>query len=147
MDVHQSFSAKTEATPGDLYDVVSDLSTYPAWLDLVDVAEEQSEPDTWLVTLKARVGPFSRSKRLRMVRTVHLDDEATVRFERAEIDGKAHSAWVLAAGVSAIDDGPFRSEVLVALSYDGSMWSGLLDGVLGSAADRATRQLQDYVRS
>lgn len=137
---------------------MSDLTVYPQWLDLVD--EVQPSPtdddgpvDAWVVTLKGRVGPFSRSKRLRMVRTEM--DESTIRFERQELDGREHSAWVLEATVSPPtgdhSDRPppeteWRSEVAVTLSYGGSMWSGMLDGVLGTAAEQAASKLQAYVR-
>jgi len=156
--VRQAFTAETAATPQDLFAVVSDLGTYPHWLDVVDAAEEVPDtPETWVVTLKARVGPFARSKRLRMVRTELT--ETSVRFDRQELDGKDHSRWTLEA---AVGDAPapqgtgsgggrgdggagMASEVQLSLEYDGAMWSGLLDGVLNAAADRATKKLQAYV--
>ncbi|MGI9595664.1 MAG: SRPBCC family protein, partial [Acidimicrobiales bacterium] len=157
--VRRAFSAVTEASPDDLFDVVGDLTTYPHWLDVVSEAEPTDEDDeAWLVTLRARVGPFSRSKRLRMVRAVHARapsaEVSTVRFERRETDGRRHSDWVLGAevgpaaqvGPAAGGDGPMISEVRLELIYDGSMWSGMLDGVLGAAADRATAKLQAYVK-
>ncbi len=137
------------ATPAELFAVVGDISTYPEWLDVVSHVEATEESDAWLVTLKARVGPFSRSKRLRMVRTIHDPGSVSeVRFERREIDGKEHSDWVLAATVQPAEGGDptQRSTVSLELDYDGAMWSGLLDGVLGAAADRATAKLQAYVR-
>ncbi len=153
--MHQTFSAETEAGPRELFDLMADLRTYPNWLDLVSEVEP-TDDDGWLVTLRARVGPFSRSKRLRMVRTVHTpvghDRKGSVRFERREIDGKNHSDWVLAAVVEPveedrppIDRAPMESRVELDLVYDGALWSGLLDGVLHAAADRATAKLQDYV--
>lgn len=142
--MRKAFSAPTLATPDDLFAVVSDLGTYPHWLDLVQAAEPGGDPGAWLVTLRASVGPLARSKRLRMVRTV--DDGQAVRFERQELDGRDHSTWVLAARVSPLaGDGPERSEVALELRYDGALWSNLLEGVLGSAADRATERLQAYV--
>ena len=151
--MRQAFTAETAATPQDLFDVVADLGTYPHWLDVVDAADQSPDaPDTWLVTLKARVGPFSRSKRLRMVRT-DLSDSA-VRFERRELDGKDHSRWTLEASVGepqnsgndvAATQTLMASEVHLALEYDGAMWSGMLDGVLNAAAERATKKLQAYV--
>lgn len=143
--MRQAFSAETEASPDHLFEVVRDLTNYPHWLDVVDAVDPVPDsPDAWLVTLKARVGPFARSKRLRMVRTENT--EPSVRFERQELDGKDHSSWVLAATVSPSEDEPMASEVELVLDYDGAMWSGLLDGVLGAAADRATKKLQAYVK-
>lgn len=150
--MHKAFSAITDASPEDLFAVVSDLETYPHWLDVVDAVERIDDQDAWIVTLRARVGPFARSKRLRMVRTVLTDGSAepdgstrSVRFERAETDGKDHSAWTLAADVSPTDAEDGRSAVVLDLQYEGAMWSGMLDGVLDAAADRATKKLQSYV--
>ncbi len=148
----RAFTALTEAEPEHLYAVLADLATYPNWLAITDRVEPEpsGSPETldvegpaWSVTLRARIGPLSRSKRLRMVRTVA--DGTRVRFERQELDGRDHSPWVLEARVAGVDDEPYRSEAQLELSYGGSMWSGLLDGVLDSAATNATNKLQDYV--
>lgn len=149
--MERAFSAPTDAEPGELYRVVSDLGTYPDWLVLVDRAEPIASGDgttddggpAWMVTLRARIGPLARSKRLRMVRTV--DDGSLVRFERREVDDRVHSPWTLAAEVQPLDGGRHRSEVRVDLRYGGSLWTGLLEGVLRSAADEATERLQAYV--
>lgn len=148
--MQRAFSAPTGADQAELYRVVSDLATYPEWLELVDRVEPEPVGDgdgdgepAYLVTLRARIGPLARSKRLRMVRTVA--DGRRVRFERRELDGRDHSAWVLSAEVGPRDDEPHRSEVTVDLRYDGSLWSGLLDAVLQSAADDASERLQSYV--
>ena len=150
--MERAFSAPTEAPPHDLYRVVADLATYPHWLVIVDTAEAidptgdgGGDEPAWMVTLRARIGPFARSKRLRMVRTV--DDGRRVHFERREIDGRDHSSWTLAAEVHPLDDERHRSEVHLDLRYGGALWSGLLDGVLQSAADEATERLQAYVSS
>jgi len=128
---------------------MSDLATYPDWLDLVTEVEpatgDGSQP-AWHVTLKARVGPFARSKRLRIVRSAERFDGATnagtVRFERAENDGRDHAPWIMDVAVSAAANG---SEVRVDLSYGGGLWTNVLDPVLGSAIDRALTQLPAYV--
>ena len=102
--VHQRFDVDLVAEPARLYALVSDLGTYDQWLDIVhrvetaDVDAEDPGP-AWIVTLRARLGPLARSKRLRMVRTVH-DGVSAVRFERRELDGRRHSAWKLASAVS-----------------------------------------------
>lgn len=140
--MHKAFSATTDATPDELFAVVGDLGTYPDWLDVVDSVEETDDPNAWIVTLKARVGPFSRSKRLRMVRTEPVG--RSVRFVRHETDGKSHSAWNLSADVTELETG---SDVALDLEYGGAMWTGLLDGVLDAAADRATDRLRQYLQS
>lgn len=146
MVVDRTASTVTSAAQTELYDVVADLSTYPLWMDLVtrtELADADARDDgpAWLVTIRARVGPFARSKRLRMVRTIHKPCDR-VRFERREIDGRTHSSWILDATVAPARAG---SEVAMRLRYDGSLWSGLLDGVLGSQIDAAIPQLQAHV--
>ncbi len=151
--MRKAFSAKTEADQQELFKIIGDLTTYPHWLDVVSEVEPTDDPEAWLITLKARVGPFSRSKRLRMARVQHhaaVGETSLVRFERREVDGKDHADWTLAAEVDPVNgdgDGGHRSEVRLELSYGGGMWSAPLEGVLGSAADRATEKLQAYVRA
>ena len=69
------------ADPVTVADVVADLSTYPLWNDVVASAEPLDDDSTdvaWLTTLRARVGPFARSKQLRMVRSEHrVEDQDT----------------------------------------------------------------------
>lgn len=114
---------------------LADLGTYPEWLTLVTGAEPDGD-DAWLVTLRARLGPLARSKRLRMVRTQL--DETSVTFSRAETDGRDHAEWILTAGLEPT--GATSSEVKVHLHYGGALWSAPLEIVLasfeGSAADR-----------
>jgi hypothetical protein len=99
--------------------------------------------DAWLVTLRARVGPFARSKRLRMVRSRN-DVPHHVRFERVETDGRNHSAWTLDAIIEPTTSG---SRVTMHLSYDGNLWSGVLDRLLGSMIDDAIPDLKRLVES
>jgi hypothetical protein len=111
--------------PADLFDRIDELTDYPEWMPLahhVEVlpADVDGRP-AWSVELRARVGPFARSKRLRMVRTDHRPDTSTVRFERDELDGRRHSAWVLDAQVVATDDG---ARLDMHLHYGGALWTG-----------------------
>lgn len=110
---------------------VEDLSRYPAWMPLVHVVEiDDSVPEetAWRVELRAKVGVFARSKRLRMVRITN--DAARVVFERHENDARRHSPWTLTVAVSPDGGG---SRVDVRLEYGGSLWTGgVLDRVLAS---------------
>jgi hypothetical protein len=146
--VHKSFTATIDSSPNDVFEIVADLSTYPNWLGLVSEVAATEDESAWMVTLRARIGPLARSKRLRMVRSVHRVDEATgggeVRFERLETDGRDHSEWVLASVVEPAADGAAGSTVTMELTYGGSLWSGLLDGPLEAAAEEATEQLRRY---
>lgn len=133
MDVHASVDATVSADR--LFSKVADLSTYTEWLDIVHEVEIEPDLDgtqAWLVELRARLGPFARSKRLRMVRTT-CDAPQIVIFERQEIDGKQHSAWVLRAKVVPSQTG---STLHMHLHYGGSLFTG---GVL-------ERMLADQIR-
>lgn len=133
MDVHASVDASVSAER--LFLKVSDLSTYSEWLDIVhgvDVLSDLDGARIWQVELRARLGPFARSKRLRMVRTI-CETPRMVVFERQEDDGKQHSAWVLRATVDPSSTG---STLLMHLHYGGSLFTG---GVL-------ERLLADQIR-
>ncbi|MEM8925651.1 MAG: SRPBCC family protein [Actinomycetota bacterium] len=139
------FSATIDAPPGRVYPLVADLARYPEFLAIVSRVEPADdavtdEVDAWWVTLRARIGPFARSKRLRMVRTA-AEPDRLVRFERAETDGREHSPWLLEAEIGAGDDG--TSVVTMSLHYGGRLWSGPIEAVLQAevpeAADRLAR--------
>lgn len=126
-----------------LFGLVDDLGRYPQWLDLVARADPvPSSGETagatagetagetaadgapaWLVDLRASIGPFTRSKRLRMVRTEHDREHTRVVFERAEMDGRHHAKWTLQAQVADLLDGA-GSSLSMTLSYAGALWTG-----------------------
>ena len=117
--------------PAALFAWVEDLGRYPQWLDIVPRAEavEAQEGDpgpAWSVDLRGRLGPFARSKRLRMVRTVH-EPMDRVRFERLEHDGRQHAGWVLSAEVAAVDGG---SRLSMHLHYGGGLGGPLVERLL-----------------
>ena len=142
------------------FEFVDDLGRYPVWMRLVREAEPtaasavdppaDAAPSTgtsaglaaaWFVELQAQVGPFARSKRLRMVRTVHLPN-TTVRFERSEIDGRSHAPWTLQADLAESEAGSTR--LTMTLTYGGSLWTGaVLQRVLD---DEVTRGSESLVR-
>lgn len=136
MDVHATVDAPCGVER--LFALVDDLSTYPRWIDLVHSADVEPgrviglDMPAWTVELRARVGRFARSKRLRMVRTVHDPDKGCAVFERAEIDGRRHSPWVLRAEVCARPgyDPAAESTLRMHLHYGGGLWTG---GVLERA--------------
>ena len=141
--------ARHVVVPGPLervFALVDDLAAYPTWMDLVHDVVEVDSPGAdraWDVELQAQVGPFARSKRLRMVRVVH-DPAREVVFERAEIDGRRHSPWVLRAVlVPALDR---RVELAMTLHYGGSLWTGaVLQRVLDDHVGRGTAALLDLL--
>ena len=135
----------------ELFGWVSDLSRYPAWLELVRRAEPHTAPagtalagtalngtaPAWSVVLAASVGPLRRSKKLTMVRT-QLEADRHARFERSEPDGKLHAAWVLDAEVRATHG---ASELVMTMSYDGSWWGPLIERVLAEQIEAARPRL------
>jgi hypothetical protein len=137
--------------PSRAFAMVDDLSAYPAWMDLVhDVATAESTGDeqlAWDVELRAHVGPFARSKRLRMVRVIHEPPERVV-FERAEIDGRQHSPWILSATLTAVDgaDRPSATSITMTLTYGGNLWTGaVLQRVLDDHVERGAAALRELL--
>ncbi|MBA3287189.1 MAG: SRPBCC family protein [Acidimicrobiia bacterium] len=136
-----------DATTAELFEHVATLDRYPPWMRLVHRVEP-AEPDggrpAWWVELRGRIGPFARSKRLRMVRTLHEPGER-VRFERAEYDERDHAAWTLTATVA---DVPGGARVVTDLEYTGSVWiGGALRRVLDDEIRRGRGLLTELVVS
>ena len=142
-------TATVAVTPAEVFPLLADLSEYPAWMPLVHAAIPLGLGDdglpAWDVEIRARIGPFARSKRLRMQRTQLVPERLSV-FERAEIDGRDHASWVLRVEVE-----PGRAdtsseavngitEVTMHLSYDGSLWTG---GPLARVFDDQVRRGRD----
>lgn len=146
--VDRRISATVSASPAETIAALADLATYPSWLSLVHGAKQIDGDDVWDVTLRARLGPLARSKRLRMRRT-HLDD-TSVRFERDEVDGRDHAAWQLEATVSPADASSDElssvgSDVVVHLHYSGALWSTPLEIALASFEGSAADRLDSYL--
>jgi hypothetical protein len=131
---------------------VHDIADYPVWLSLVHRVETDPSgtPATpaWLVELRARVGPLARSKRLRMVRT-ELIVNRRARFERCELDGRSHSAWVLQVDLAADAAATTAATRLdMTLHYGGGLWSGaLLERVLHDEINSGRDRLRSLVES
>ncbi len=138
MEIVRSLTADVE--PHALFVHVDDIADYPAWMPLVHEVERlDGDPTAWMVELRARVGPFARSKRLRMERTELVLDRTAV-FERREADGREHSRWVLRADLDVDADG--RTVLTMSMSYDGSLWAGpILERVLEDQVRRGSERL------
>lgn len=138
-----------QASPTVVTEVLADLGTYPEWNDLVSSADLVAAADgdpgpAWSTTLRAQVGPFARSKKLRFVRVLLESDDgrSSVRFVRREVDGREHAAWIMEANVEPAES---RSLVTLTLSYEGGLWIPALGGVLHGAIERATERLPEYL--
>ena len=140
-----SESVDVPAAPHLVFPHVAELSAYPAWLPLVHEAATVGEGAVaWEVELRARVGPFARSKRLRMART-EIEHDHLVVFERAEVDGRDHARWALRAELAEIERG---TRVTMHLSYDGALWTaGILERVLDEEVRRGRSGLTALLTS
>jgi hypothetical protein len=124
--------------PEVMFRCVADLGVYPEWLDIVPraVREDGDEP-AWVVDLRGRLGPFARSKRLRMVRTTQ-DAPTKAVFERRERDDRSHSPWVLQADVEPAAGG---SRLVMHLHYGGALWGPVLERILGDEIESSKPRL------
>jgi hypothetical protein len=137
-------SVEAPHPPDAVWAVVSDLSTYPRWLEIVPRADPDGDGG-WIVDLRGRLGPFARSKRLRMERTVAESPRLAV-FERVERDGRQHSPWVLRAEVAPGGDGA-DSRLTMHLHYGGSLWGPVLERLLGDTIERSRPRLLALLES
>lgn len=140
MDITATLDAPV--APVALFGWVDDLTRYQEWLDIVPRAVPASpHPDdvgpAWSVDLRGRLGPFARSKRLRMVRTA-CEPHRHARFERVEHDGREHSAWVLDAEVDGTDS---ASRLTMRLHYGGRLWMPALDRLLADEIEHSRPRL------
>ncbi|MGB3734586.1 MAG: SRPBCC family protein [Ilumatobacter sp.] len=138
MEIVRSLTA--DVAPHELFAHVDDIADYPAWMPLIHEVERlDGDTPAWTVELRARVGPFARSKRLRMERT-RLEQDRVAVFERREADGREHSEWILRADLDVAADG--RTVLTMTLSYDGSLWAGpILERVLDDQVRRGSDRL------
>ncbi len=146
MDTTASLS--TAAEPEALFREVESLLNYADWLEIVSRVERADavagDPGpAWLVDLRGQLGPLRRSKRLRMVRSVHTPHRR-VEFSRAEVDGRAHSPWTLTAEVVPESAG---SRLDMSLHYGGGLWVPLLDRILRDEIERSKPRLANRLGS
>lgn len=144
MDISATVTVDTDADTA--YSSVSDLAGYPDWSGIVhSVTPSEATPEgfaVWEVDLRAGVGPFTRSKRLRMVRVVDEAPRSCV-FERRELDGRQHSMWRLGC---RIVDGADSTSITMDLHYGGRLWTGgVLERVLDQEVSEAARRLRSML--
>ena len=136
-------SATVRQPPGSVFAALADLTTYPHWLAIVGAAEPTGGGEAWDVVLRGRFGPFTKTKRVRMERTGHDPDRGTVRFERRELDGRDHNAWVLTG--EATPAGADATAVHVHLHYGGGLLVPGADVLLRREVAGAGRRLERYL--
>jgi hypothetical protein len=141
-----STSVDLSVSPERLFPYVADLSAYPEWLTIVASVVDAPAPDGrpgHIVELRGRLGPFARSKRLRMVR-VDCVVPSEVRFERAELDGREHAMWRLGATVEPLVAGS-ASRLTMHLGYDGALFGPVVERLLRDEIETAKKRLAQVV--
>jgi len=131
-------SVELGASPERVRPLVASLDCYPQWLSIVARAEPlDGTADAWEIELRAKVGPLSRSKRLRMVRTV--DDPSHLRFERIELDGRTHADWTLDVRLRPEGD---QTDLTMELHYGGGFGGGVVERLLASEIEESRKRLR-----
>jgi hypothetical protein len=119
---------------------IDDLAQYPAWMGLVHTVISEGE-DVWQVELRGKIGPFARSKRLRMIQ-VETSEPHHIRFERQENDGRSHSDWVLDAQVTEVGS---ASTLNMTLQYSGRLFSSVVERALHDEIETSKQRLRKLV--
>ena len=143
----------TPAAPSRVLALVDDLGVYPQWMPLVHRAEPVvGVAGAWNVELRAKVGPFARSKKLRMVRSTYertdgaeRGDVARIVFERREIDQRQHAMWRLTATVTAANSAVGGAELVMRLHYDGRLFVSVVEAILRQNIDAGRVRLAELL--
>ena len=134
VDVNLPCSAK------ELWPFIDDLAQYPSWMGLVHTVVPEGER-VWQVELRGKIGPFARSKRLRMIQ-VETSEPHHIRFERQENDGRSHSDWVLDAQVTEVGS---ASTLNMTLRYSGRLFSSVVERALHDEIEASKQRLRELV--
>lgn len=134
VDVNLPCSAK------ELLPFIDDLAQYPSWMGLVHTVVPEGE-GVWQVELRGKIGPFARSKRLRMIQ-VETSEPHHIRFERQENDDRSHSDWVLDAQVTEVGS---ASTLNMTLHYGGRLFSNVVERALHDEIEASKQRLRELV--
>ncbi len=134
--------------PAEIFVHVATLDAYPAWMPLVHSAtridESSDDEPIWRVELRAGIGGFARSKRLRMRRCEYEPNRLAV-FRRDEDDGRDHAEWELRAEVEAR---PADTRLTMTMRYGGSLWAPrVMERVLDDQVRQGSEALLSIVTS
>lgn len=127
------------AAPAAVLAEIEDLPGYSDWHGMVHAVE--ADGDGWLVDLKGRLGPFTKTKRVRLVRA-ESTVPGEVRFVRKELDRTDYGGWELQGTVEpATGEGPCT--LRFRLLYDGSSpLTSMLEPVLRAETHRSADRLR-----
>jgi len=143
----------TPAAPSRVVALVDDLGVYPQWMPLVHRAEPVvGVADAWNVELRAKVGPFARSKKLRMVRSAYertevaeRGDASRVVFERREIDERQHAMWRLTVTLASENRPAGGTDLVMHLHYDGRLFVSVVEAILRQNIDAGRARLAELL--
>jgi len=124
-----------------LESVIGDLTTYPRWMGLVHSVAPADDSGGHRVELRGKIGPFARSKVLRMERVA---DAECVRFVRRELDGRVHGRWELQAEITS-PRSPSESNLTMNLLYEGRWWTPVVEKLLSEEVEASKLRLRDVV--
>jgi hypothetical protein len=126
---------------------VSDLEKYPQWTNLLHRVEPEMSGESpvraWRVELRGKIGPFARSKRLRMEQAPSTTT-GHARFERRELDGLEHGVWILDVSVGP-GGASGTSHLSVVFEYRGGLWSGVIELLLRDEIESSKKRLSALV--
>lgn len=135
------------ASPEDVLVWVCELDRYPRWTKLLHRVDAepvpQGSPRSWQVELRGKIGPFARSKRLRMVEVPQASAHR-LRFERQERDGVEHGVWKLDVRVDPVDGGK-GTKLVAVFEYEGRLWSGAVERILRDEIESSKERLTALV--
>ena len=141
--MQKSIHLDINAEPEMVFNALSDLRNYPLWLSFIHKVESTDLDESWLITLRSQIGPFTRLKKLRMQRTLNPSTRS-VLFHRDELDGKQHSNWLLHVRVD--EEKNTQCLITLELEYSGKFWSKTLENILDSEVIKASKLLEDYLK-
>lgn len=124
-----------------LESVIGDLTTYPRWMGLVHSVTPADDLGGHRVELRGKIGPFARSKVLRMERMADAD---CVRFVRRELDGREHGRWELQAVITS-PRALSESTLTMTLRYEGRWWTPVVEKLLSEEVETSKIRLRDLV--
>ena len=142
--VKQVIEVDLDGSPEQIFATLKDLANYQNWLGFIDTVDTDGGDASWIVTLRAQVGPFARLKKLRMMRVEELVPES-IRFSRRETDSKDHSDWDLHVTINEKEG--VGCSVQMVVSYSGRFWSVPLQAVFTSHVEAAKVRLQETFSS
>ena len=141
--MHEVINIELDTHSELAFTALSDLTNYAQWLSFIDKATPVGDEDgknCWVVTLRARIGPFSRLKKLRMVRIISVPEQE-IEFSRSETDGRNHSDWNLNVRIKSTGD--TSCMISLSVNYSGGFWSKPLNNIFFDEVEKGTKRLQE----